>query len=304
MLVDFLLKDKSRKKVWVLYKSLSASSAIFARMNLVYDPQGSPIAYTQHGKSECPLVLLHGFCEDSSVWQPLLPMLGNIPHLCIDLPGFGKSGQPSIPFMEAYCTAIRTVLDKAGLKRCILVGHSMGGYAALEFASKWPERLAGLGLFHSHPFTDHEERKTARRRGIETVTAGKRDLYVAQLFPSLFAPEYLQQHPDIIQRLTGKGKQQPADGIVKALQAMLDRKDHQKTLEYLGCPALFILGKKDGLIPYEQGLQASLLPAVSQVHLFDDVGHMGMWENTAACALAIHSFLTLCKNQAFSASSS
>lgn len=278
-------------------------SAIFALVNLVYDPHGTPIAFTQQGQGDCPMVMLHGFCEDSSVWQPMLPMLSDISLLCIDLPGFGKSGQPSAPSMEAYSSAVQTVLDQTGTKRCILVGHSMGGYMALEFASRWPERLLGLGLFHSHPFTDQEERKTARRRGIETVMAGKQDLYVSQLFPNLFAPEYLQQHPDILQHLTRQGKQQPADGIVNALQAMLDRKDHQKTLEQLGCPTLFILGKKDGLIPYELGLQVSLLPEVSQVHLFSPVGHMGMWEDTAGCASALYGFISLCHNQASSSSS-
>lgn len=297
------MNGKSRKKVWVLYPSPYTPSAIFARMKLVYGPQGTPIGYTQHGQSECPLVLLHGFCEDSSVWQPLLPMLSDTSLLCIDLPGFGRSGQPSAPSMEAYASAVQTVLDQTGTKRCILVGHSMGGYVALEFASLCPERLAGLGLFHSHPFTDTEERKTARRRGIETVMAGKQDLYVSQLFPNLFAPEYIQQHPDILQHLTRQGKQQPADGIINALKAMLDRKDHQQTLEQLGCPALFILGKNDGLIPYELGLQASLLPEVSQVHLFSPVGHMGMWEETAGCASALHSFRSLCHNQASSSSS-
>jgi pimeloyl-ACP methyl ester carboxylesterase len=273
-------------------------------MKMVYDPHGEPICFTQHGHSHCPLVLLHGFCEDSSVWKALIPFLADTPLLCIDLPGFGKSGQPDASAMEAYASAVRTVLDHTDTERCVLVGHSMGGYVALEFASRWPERLAGLGLFHSHPFTDLEERKAARRRGIETVMAGKRDLYVSQLFPGLFAPEYLLQHPDIIQHLTAQGKKQPPDGIVNALRAMLDRRDHQKTLTQLGCPALFILGKKDGLIPYEQGLQASLLPAVSQVHLLGEVGHMGMWENTAVCASVLHSFLALCQNQASSSSSS
>ncbi|MCC7465790.1 MAG: alpha/beta hydrolase, partial [Saprospiraceae bacterium] len=204
-------------------------------MKLVYDPTGTPIAYTQRGHGNCPLVLLHGFCEDSSIWQPMLPLLADLPLICIDLPGFGKSGQPTPPTMEAYANAVRTVLDHTGTERCVLVGHSMGGYVALEFAAKWPERLAGLGLFHSHPFTDNEERKSARRRGIETVLAGKRDLYVSQLFPNLFAPDYLEQHPDILQLLTGQGKQQPTEGIVNALQAMLERKDHQQTLAQLEC---------------------------------------------------------------------
>jgi pimeloyl-ACP methyl ester carboxylesterase len=266
-------------------------------MKLVYDANGAAIAYTQHGYGDCPMVLLHGFCEDSNIWQPILPVLADIPLLCIDLPGFGRSGQPNPPSMEAYSAAVLTVLDQTATERCILVGHSMGGYVALEFASRWPERLAGLGLFHSHPFTDNAERKTARKRGIETVMAGKRDLYVSQLFPNLFTQVFQAQRPDIIQKLIQAGKQQPAEGIINALQAMLERRDHQQTLTEMACPALFILGREDSLIPVEQGILAALLPNICQIQIFSEVGHMGMWEATVNCAETLNYFWHFCTNK-------
>lgn len=261
-----------------MYESMNTTAAIFAEMNHTHLPDGHKVAFSRYGSGKVPIVLLHGFCEDQSVWAPLLPYLNEIPCILIDLPGFGQSDKATTPSMQAYAAAVKAVLDDLEISSCVLVGHSMGGYIALEFASLWPEYLDGLGLFHSHPFTDNEERKTARKRGIETLMAGKRDLYVTQLFPNLFAPAFQANWPDIIQALTDNGKKQSTEAIMHALQAMLDRQDHQPTLSALPCPSLFLLGEKDALIPHNQGIQAGLLPDKSMIELLPEAGHMAMWE--------------------------
>ena len=113
------------------------------------------------------------------------------------------------------------------MAQCVLVGHSLGGYVALEFAATRRHSLAGLGLFHSHPFPDNEARIAIRKRGIEMLRSGKRDLYVAQLFPNLFAPAFSLKHPDVVNAMIARGKEQPAEGIIAALEAMIWRVDHQ-----------------------------------------------------------------------------
>jgi len=238
------LSSKSRKKKWI------AISAYFSPMKFCNASSGNRVAYSMvHNYHEhTPIMLVHGFCEDQSVWSPLLVRLETKSLILIDLPGFGASDLPSVQDMTAYSEAILGVLDAEKIEQCILIGHSMGGYAALEFASKWPERLAGLGLFHSHPFEDSEERKTARLRGIDTLKSGKRDLYVSQLFPNLFAPKFLKQNPDTLDELISNGKRQSPEGISAALQAMLTRRDHQQTLSAAKCPVLFILGAQDTLV--------------------------------------------------------
>ncbi len=261
--------------------------------HLVLD-KGRRLAVHFQGKKmkapSIPLVLLHGFCEDASLWDGLLPALSDIPILAIDLPGFGGSDLPLSPDMAAYAAAVLAALDALEIERCILAGHSLGGYVALEFVASHAQRLAGLGLIHSHPFPDDEARKTARMRGIDMLRSGKRDLYVSQLFPNLFAPTFAQAQPGTVQAMIEKGKQQPVEGIVAALQAMMDRDDHQETLKNVPCPVLFILGAEDGLVPVAQGLKAALLPDMAQVEVLDGVGHMGMFEAPGATAQAMLQF--------------
>ncbi len=256
---------------------------------------GNRVAYAWAARGTgVPLVLVHGFCEDHSLWASLQSSLKPTSILLLDLPGFGQSELPHLPDMQSYAEAVKAVLETEQIEQCVLIGHSMGGYAALEFAAQWPEKLAGLGLFHSHPFEDTAERKTARQRGIETLQAGKRDLYVAQLFPNLFAESFLKDHPDVLEALISNGKKQSPLGIIAALQAMLSRRDHQKTLRDITCPVLFLLGQLDTLVPPEQALKAALLPTVSDLHLLPEAAHMAMFESSEETVEILNSFWDFC----------
>ncbi|HMX39022.1 MAG TPA: alpha/beta hydrolase [Saprospiraceae bacterium] len=240
------------------------------------------------------LVLLHGFCEDSSVWAGLLPFLSSLPVQCLDLPGFGQSPSPAQPTMSAYAEAIRQTLLAQGVSRCVLAGHSLGGYVTLEFASRWPDMLAGVGLLHSHPYADTAERREARDRGIALLRGGKKDAYVAELFPGLFAKCYAERLPEVVQKLIANGRQQSAEGIIAALEAMKERPDHQDTLSGLACPALFVLGSEDSLIPVEDGLRAATLPDVAEVEVLEGVAHMGMFEAPQEVAGVLKGFWATC----------
>jgi len=240
------------------------------------------------------MVLLHGFCEDHTVWATVKLGLKPGAILQIDLPGFGASELPAEADMAAYAEAIKAVLDAENIPYCVLIGHSMGGYAALEFAAQWPERLVGLGLVHSHPFEDSEERKNARRRGMETLQAGKRDLYVSQLFPNLFPASFLEKSPEMLNELISNGKRQSPEAIAAALQVMLTRHDHQSTLIETKYPVLFLLGALDTLVPPELALKAALLPNVADLQLLPEVAHMAMYECPKETAAILNSFWDFC----------
>lgn len=256
---------------------------------------GRRISCEVNGRAKSlPLVLLHGFCEDHTVWNPMLLQLKGLRLVRVDLPGFGGSDLPVVPGMDGYADAVCAVLNDLGIARCVLIGHSMGGYTALAFARKYPERLAGWGLFHAHPFPDGEPQRENRRRGIETLRQGKKDRYIAQLFPGLFAPEFAAAHPEVVETLVKRGRRQPAEGIIAALQGMLERPDHQETLRQATVPVQFLIGEKDALITVEQRQQMTPLPPIADLHLLAGVGHMAMHEAPEKAATLLRDFHALC----------
>ena len=269
---------------------------IFAGMKRIQTSSCGTVALhfsgIQPGADTTPLVLVHGFCEDSSVWKGILPGLSDLPIIALDLPGFGESDLPYSATIACYAEAVVQALDALGINRFYLLGHSLGGYVALEIMAGQGSRLAGMGLIHSHPLADSAERLEARRRGIELLQSGRKDLYVSQLFPGLFAPAYAQAHPETVQTLIENGRRQPAEGIIAALEAMMGRRDHRETLRTATCPVLFIAGTEDALITAEVTWSSALLPDKARVKMLPGVGHMGMYEAPEEVIAAIRAFMT------------
>ena len=86
------------------------------------------------------------------------------------------------------------------------------------------------------------------------------------------------------------GRRQDAAGIIAALESMIARPSYEQTLKTATCPVQFILGEKDALIPLESGLKAAVMPPASDLHVLPGVGHMGIWEDTEACAGYVRDF--------------
>lgn len=249
------------------------------------------IGYDFQGpEGRVPLVLIHGFPADSSLWEPVLPLLSDLPVIRIDMPGFGASSLPASVQLADYAHAIHEALQQLNVPVSVMIGHSMGGYVALEYLKHHADHLAGLGLFHSHPYPDDEERIRNRRRGIETLQQGKRDLYVAQLFASQFAPAFANAHPEIVQKLTETGKKQEVAGIIAALESMINRRSYVEILKHATCPVQFMLGAEDGLVPLEGALKAAAMPPVTELHVLPGVGHLSMWEAPAESARFLRQF--------------
>jgi pimeloyl-ACP methyl ester carboxylesterase len=267
-------------------------------MNSIRQADGRKIAYAFHTPLERaerpPLVLLHGFCADSSIWEAVRAFLPDIRILTVDLPGFGASDLPASPGMAGYVESVCAVLDALELERVVLVGHSMGGYVALELADRQPERLLGLGLVHAHPFTDAPERILHRRRAIAALQEGKKDLYVSQLYAGLFAPNFIQSQPDVVDGMIAMGRRQSTEGLIAAVQGMIDRKEHLEVLDRLQVPMLLLMGKEDALIPRMWVRDMIQRPALADAHLLPGVGHLSMVETPRHCSDLIRSFYQYC----------
>ncbi len=240
--------------------------------------EGHRVNYRIDGSGPA-MVLLHGFLESLVMWEDFVQALSKMNKvITIDLPGFGKtdvfSGNHS---MELMADVVNAVLEEEKINRCILAGHSMGGYVSLAFAKKYGSKLKGLVLFHSHAGADDEQAKINRNRTIEIVKKNHKD-FIAAFIPSLFAEENINKFHDKIEEAKAVSLETSAEGIIAALAGMRDREDHTDLLQTLSIPVLFIAGKQDSRIPPEKILPQIVLPKHSEALLLEGVGHMGFVE--------------------------
>src|SRR4051812_4216194 len=95
-----------------------------------------------------PLILIHGYPFDHTMWKSVIAALGNITKVIApDLPGFGDNpAEVTEPSLEVMADDIADLFEFHHITHAVVAGMSMGGYVALAFAERHKERLAGLGL--------------------------------------------------------------------------------------------------------------------------------------------------------------
>lgn len=260
--------------------------------------QDKKIAYKAEGKGTA-VALVHGFCEDSSIWEEFrLDLLEeNYRIVRIDLPGFGKSEALPAASIEQMAEAVHAVLLKLNLDKVVFIGHSMGGYVGLAFARLYPERLLGLGLFHSHPYADSEEKKENRRKSVAFIQRQGHALFVKQLIPTLFNRKFANSNAFLVEKLTYRAARGKSAGIIAAQEAMIERKDETPTLEALSVPALFIIGEEDQAVPPES-IEQIHLPQTASIHILERVGHMGLFEARKQTQRFVRQFVAFCEENA------
>ncbi|MCX6244894.1 MAG: alpha/beta hydrolase [Bacteroidetes bacterium] len=240
--------------------------------------QGKQIFYHDKGEGKT-IVLLHGFTESSSIWKTFTGLLSReFRVIAIDLPGHGKSECiGKIHTMELQADVVHAVLKQEKVKKCLLVGHSMGGYVALSFAGKYPEMLKGFGLFHSHSFADSAEDRKNRERTISLVNQDKFE-FITSFIPDLFPAEVRGKFSKEIKELVAEAGKMKKEAVIAALEGMKVREDQKELLRMTSLPVLFILGLKDPRTPLSRISEMISLPAHSELLLLRDAGHMGYFE--------------------------
>lgn len=241
------------------------------------------------------LIMLHGFPMDSRIWENFAEALqDNFTTICIDLPGFGQSdSQGETHDMGLMAAAVTTVLKHENIEKCVLAGHSMGGYAGLEFASHFPERLSGLVLFHSQAGSDDEQHKQGRNETIKRVKQDK-TAFVNGFINSLFDPAFANQNPKAVEHYRQLALEQNEEAIVAALAGIRDRKSHISTLTQIETPVLFILGKSDGRLPVLKIMAQAALPAHAEMLILENTGHMGFAEKPEKTLKVLRDFSKRC----------
>ena len=242
---------------------------------------GIELAYERHGTGT-PLVLLHGYPLDHTIWEPVVPQLEKDYDMILpDLRGFGGSAASQAAYLlNDLADDITGLLDQLGIKKAVLAGHSMGGYVALAFAHSHPERTLALGLVSSQAAADAPERKAGRIQLAERVEANGVG-EVADSMPALLTGDRTLQ--TWLKKLILH--QSPA-GVAAALRAMAERPDATPFLLKFDFPVIIIHGRADKIIPIERAIEMQVLTRNAVLEAIP-AGHMPMMESPETTAGAL-----------------
>lgn len=240
------------------------------------------LAYERRGNGT-PLVLLHGYPLDHHLWDQLVPLLEDSFDVIVpDLRGFGESTVgDSVYTMDDYADDVAGLLDYLNIQKAAIVGHSMGGYVALAFVRRYPERVSGLGLVSSQVLADAQDRKEARYKSAADVTENGIGSVVETMTSKFTADPDLQS----LARATME-QQQPA-AYIAALKAMAERPDSTPLVSSFSFPVVVIHGDADALIPIDRARDVkAALPGAHLVEI-KGAGHIPMLEAAQETAEAL-----------------
>jgi pimeloyl-ACP methyl ester carboxylesterase len=257
------------------------------------------VAYTDTGKGRV-IVLLHGFLGSHEIWSEFSKKLSKrFRVIAIDLPGHGKT--PSIGYyhsVEMLAKCVKAVLDTVGVRRYVIAGHSMGGYATLAFAELFPENVSGLCLCNSTSYADSPEKKKDRDRVIRLVKR-EHKYYVVEVVTSLFAPENISKFPAEVEKVKQIAANVSKQAIINSLEGMKERKNRDFILKRADYPILFIIGKKDSVINYETMYPQMGLCKYPSVLMVEEAGHMCFYESPKETVKELAAFAERCFRKSY-----
>lgn len=238
----------------------------------------TPVHYRRSGTGPW-LIFLHGFMESLEIWNDLTSELEKeFSILSVDLPGHGRSGLiGEVHSMSEMADAVIAVADDIGIEQFVVCGHSMGGYVALDLASRYSSRIKGLVLFHSHAAPDDDKAKENRGRMINVVMQDHSS-FIHQFIPDLFAEENRERLAEKIQIMRNRAASTSAKSIVASLEGMRLRTGSLDFLIETEIPLYFVIGRSDSRMPYNKVIAQAMMARNVQVMLLDKVGHMGFLE--------------------------
>ncbi len=235
------------------------------------------IAFTVEGKGET-IVLLHGFLESSTIWKNVVSAFKETHQIiAIDLLGHGKTEKLGyIHSMETMAETVHAVLSELKVEKASIIGHSMGGYVALAFAEKFPQRLEKLVLLNSSTVADSEERKENRDRAKRLVKQNKQ-AFISMAIKNLFTDENRNALRTEINALVEEAVQLPEEYIIASVEGLKNRKDRTEILQQYSGEKIIIAGKNDPVVPFKE-IEAIAEKTNSTFISFED-GHMSYLEN-------------------------
>ncbi|AOW94527.1 hypothetical protein BFN03_06390 [Rhodococcus sp. WMMA185] len=258
------------------------------------------------------ILLLHGIGDNSSTWAEIIPHLAkNYTVIAPDLLGHGRSDKPRADYsVAAYANGMRDLLSALGIDHATVIGHSLGGGVAMQFAYQFPQMVDRLVLVSAggvtkdvHPLLRlsavpvvNEALKLLRIPGamptVRLIGNALSELHHTRLRPGAL----LHDTPDLLRVLSGLPDPDASAAFLRTLRAVVDWRGQVVTMldrSYLTAdvPVQLIWGDQDTVIPVDHAHLAHAAMSGSHLDVFQGAGHFPFRDDPIRFLRTVENFL-------------
>jgi pimeloyl-ACP methyl ester carboxylesterase/acyl-CoA thioesterase FadM len=262
-----------------------------ARESLRVPVAGAELSVEVRGDGQ-PVIFVHGFPFDRTMWRHQLAALTRWKRIALDLRGAGASTVPTDGYsMARYADDVVAVLDALAVPRAVVCGLSMGGYVVFDLLRRHADRVRAVVLADTRPEADSEEGKRGRDDMIALAEREGPDAVAERMLPRVLAPVTFEEQPELVGEVRSMMRRWTVPGLVGALRALRDRPDSTDTLRLIQAPTLVLVGEEDQITPPAgAGRMAGAIPGARVVRI-PAAGHLPPLEQPLATGRALSEFL-------------
>ena len=261
--------------------------------DLTVKVNGFNLSYDDLGEGPVPIVFLHGFPFNKSMWQLQLDFLKTTNRvIACDIRGFGKSkDEESHLEMDLFANDLILFIDSLGLEKVILCGLSMGGFIALNAMKRFPSRFEALILCDTQCIADSYDVKVKRYETIEEIKEYGVSNFNEGFIKKVFHEDSLTNKPELVEQLRSVVFSNSQHVIIQGLTALAERSETCSFLDEISIPTLIICGREDAVTPLDESKFMNKNIKGSVLHVINNAGHVSNLEEPAKFNKLLRDFL-------------
>lgn len=238
------------------------------------------LSYDDVGEGSVPIIFLHGYPFDKTMWQGQVDFLQTSFRLiAFDLRGFGKSrDEESALTIDLFADDLIAFMDKLSIDKAVICGLSMGGYIVLNVMKRFPARFEALILCDTQCIADTAEAKEKRYKTIDEIAVHGPGPFNERFVKSVFHKDSISNKKELVDQLRHVVFSNSKHIISQGLVALARRSETCSFLNGITIPTLIICGREDAITPLAQSEMMHAAIKGSTLRVIDQAGHVSNLE--------------------------
>ncbi len=262
--------------------------------NLKINVNNFNLSYDDIGDGSIPIIFLHGYPFDKSMWKDQLDFLkSSYRVIACDIRGFGKSTDEETPLsIDLFSEDLIHFMNKLNIDKAIICGLSMGGYIALNLMKRFPSHFEALILCDTQCNADTTEYKESRYKIIDQIETNGVSDFNEDFIKNVFHKDSITNKTQLVDQLRSVVFSNSKHIISKVFLALAERSETCSTLSKISIPTLIICGREDQVAPLAQSEFMNQHIKGSILQIIDNAGHVSNLEQPNEFNKYLSEFLT------------